>query len=56
MQLTKIDDNKKLSLNDNKKIFLHTLFQAPANLHGSIEIGELCWSIKRWLKRYQLPG
>ncbi len=34
----------------------YTLFQAPANLHGAIEIGESCWSIKRWLKRYQLPG
>ena len=35
-------------INDNKRKFLHTLFQASANLYGSIEIGEL-WAVYQTL-------
>ena len=37
-------------INDDKKEFLHTLFQASANLYGSIEIGEL-WSVYKTLAK-----
>ena len=37
-------------INDDKRQFLHTLFQASANLYGSIEIGEL-WSVYQALAK-----
>lgn len=37
-------------INDEKRQFLHTLFQASANLYGSIEIGEL-WSVYQALAK-----
>lgn len=37
-------------INDEKKEFLHTLFQTAANLYGSIEIGEL-WEVYKALAK-----
>lgn len=39
-----------VKINDEKKEFLHTLFQAAANLYGSIEVGDL-WEVYKALAK-----